>query len=507
MLAAEDPVLDGDGEHADDSPHTLQHSTSGDHEECEQDDKEENSEGAANAGLIMDAVAASSETTTSTPAHIEESNDAEPHDVAVITPEKPGRVTPKETSDTESSGSVSSSSHQMSSENEENESNAKIADQGDAIHIEEGNDAEYHDGAFITPEKRGRALLRETSDTKRSASVSVSSSSHEISNENEESENNAKIAKQSSQRSLSGEPNRRRSKSTPPSPPRTKFLMEESKTPTRGNLAFPEGKHFDAHFDACSVTEKALRLGLLIPLTEYEDETEAETRLSDILQAYRLHLERHIEPSVLADLIKITPRHSAGHRHATHQRRQEIFMLTFQATFHTAWHCRCESVCEGSQFYCMDSEKQLTFYRKQHNDHEPAEPNAQVCYSCYDELMVRGGEAPHLELSQSNLSTGMAALAKGCDACYADMVGEDLDSITSVGSSPDGINRVEESLPLSIGIGKASILNRQDDPFAPREGKTLVWTDVSMTLVCSRSLLFEGSARFDTSLTMILILS
>jgi hypothetical protein len=48
--------------------------------------------------------------------------------------------------------------------------------------------------------------------------------------------------------------------------------------------------------------------------------------------------------------------------------------------------------------------------------------------------------------------------------------------------------------------------NRQDDPFAPREGKTLVWTGVTMTLVRSKSLLFEDSTLFDTSLTMLLIL-
>lgn len=251
-----------------------------------------------------------------------------------------------------------------------------------------------------------------------------------------------------------------------------------------------------------------MRLGLLIAPTEYEDETEAETRLTGILHAYRLHLEKHIEPSVLADLIKITPRHLNGNRHATHQRRQEIFMLTFQATFHTAWYCRCKSVCEGGQFYCMDSEKQLDFYRKQHNDHKPVEPNSQVCYSCYDDLMVKGGEAPHLELSQTNLSTGMSALAKGCDSCYADMGGGDLDSIT-IGSLPTGINKVDMERELAdakaenaklradleieraenrgtSGISKGSPLNRQDDPFAPREGKTLVWTDVSMTLVCSK---------------------
>jgi hypothetical protein len=29
-----------------------------------------------------------------------------------------------------------------------------------------------------------------------------------------------------------------------------------------------------------------------------------------------------------------------------------------------------------------------------------------------------------------------------------------------------------------------TVLDRQDDPFAPREGKTLIWKDVNMTLVC-----------------------
>jgi hypothetical protein len=30
---------------------------------------------------------------------------------------------------------------------------------------------------------------------------------------------------------------------------------------------------------------------------------------------------------------------------------------------------------------------------------------------------------------------------------------------------------------------QVSVLDRQDDPFAPREGKTLIWKDVNMTLV------------------------
>ena len=65
----------------------------------------------------------------------------------------------------------------------------------------------------------------------------------------------------------------------------------------RGNLPASEGKYLNARFDACCVTEKALRLGLLISPTEHEGETEAETRLTGILQAYMRHLEKHIEPT------------------------------------------------------------------------------------------------------------------------------------------------------------------------------------------------------------------
>jgi hypothetical protein len=349
---------------------------------------------------------------------------------------------------------------------------------------------EPHDESNLqTPQRRGRSSLQEISSTKRSASAS--SKSRQMSNDNEENESNANIVTQiPSQRNLSGEPNRRRSKSNPPSPTRSttlSSLIEE-------NLPSSGGKHIDADYDTCSVTVKAMRLGLLIARTEDEDEAQAETRLTGCVDAYRLHLEKYIEPSVLANLLKITPRDVAGYRHATHQRRLDIFLLTFRSTFHTAWHCRCESVCDGGQFYCMDSEKQLEFYREQHNEYTPTEPNAQLCYSCYDDLMVRGGEAPHLELSQANLSTGKWALEMGCDSCYEDMGGEDLDSIGSLTNATNFLSNSKKSkenvapIASEFGKGKGSILNRQDDPFAPREGKTLVWSGVSMTLVCKNKL-------------------
>jgi hypothetical protein len=365
------------------------------------------------------------------------------------------------------------------------------------------DDTEPHDDASLqTPQRRGRSSLQKQSSSKRSASA-FSSRSRQMSNENEENKSNANIVAQiPSQRNLSGEPNGRRSKSSPPSPARSTTLSSLSGE----HLSSSDGKHIDADYDLCSVTVKAMRLGLLIARTEDEDEAQAETRLAGCVDAYKLHLEKHIEPSVLADLLKITPRDVAGHRHATHQRRLDIFLLTFRATFHTAWYCRCESVCDGGQFYCMDSEKQLEFYREQHNEFTPTEPNAQLCYTCYDDLMVRGGEAPRLELSQANISTGKWALEKGCDSCYADMSGDDLDSIGSLTNATNFLANSKNSKVAPIAstsfTGKGSILNRQDDPFAPREGKTLVWTGVSMTLVCNDklcSLLFGYSTRFDTS--------
>jgi hypothetical protein len=40
-------------------------------------------------------------------------------------------------------------------------------------------------------------------------------------------------------------------------------------------------------------------------------------------------------------------------------------------------------------------------------------------------------------------------------------------------------------LPTKAPVShQVSTLDRHDDPFAPREGKTLIWKDINMTLVC-----------------------
>jgi hypothetical protein len=79
----------------------------------------------------------------------------------------------------------------------------------------------------------------------------------------------------------------------------------------------------------------------------------------------------------------------------------------------------------------------------------------------------------------------MSAPEKGRDTCYADVGDGELDSI---GSLLNGSTKSKYSIPptaSAFGNGKGSILNRQDDPFAPREGKALVRIDASMTLVRS----------------------
>jgi hypothetical protein len=302
-----------------------------------------------------------------------------------------------------------------------------------------------------------------------------------------------------SQRNMTGETNQKRSKSTPPSPTRSESLVEASATPMPMPLAelgtmSDDEEHMELTFDDCSISEKALRLGLLIAQGEYEDDTEAEARLTGILQAYRDNLEKQVEQKVLAALLESTPGQMAGARHAVHERRLEIFMLTFRTTFHQAWVCRCENVCQGGRFYCMDSTKQLEFYRNHHNGHKPAQANAQVCYSCYDGLMVKGGEAPRLELSKMetrnsgscSLLTGRTAYETGCHSCLFDMtdtVGQQELSVANKKSKG-----MKELVPPSVTPGEIREglpMNRDDDPFAQREGKTLVWKDVSMTLVSS----------------------
>jgi hypothetical protein len=59
--------------------------------------------------------------------------------------------------------------------------------------------------------------------------------------------------------------------------------------------------------------------------------------------------------------------HSAGYRHATHQRRVEIFVaaaLVPSLQVAALQAKRRESVCECGQYYCMDSKKHLNDFNR-----------------------------------------------------------------------------------------------------------------------------------------------
>jgi hypothetical protein len=124
-------------------------------------------------------------------------------------------------------------------------------------------------------------------------------------------------------------------------------------------------------------TERALRLGLLISPTERDGETQAEMRLTGILQAYTQHLEKHIEPTALPDLLKIPlgiqpaiikPPTKDDWRFLWHGNTP---MKAFASEIFMAWQYPHESVCECGRHYYIDSKKMFEFYRNQLNYHKP----------------------------------------------------------------------------------------------------------------------------------------
>jgi hypothetical protein len=51
---------------------------------------------------------------------------------------------------------------------------------------------------------------------------------------------------------------------------------------------------------------------------------------------------------------------------------------------------------------------------------------------------------------------------------------------TQLASSSEPIPATNNAIEVGI---EASVLDARDDPFAPREGKTLLWRNINMTLV------------------------
>ena len=70
----------------------------------------------------------------------------------------------------------------------------------------------------------------------------------------------------------------------------------------------------------------------------------------------------------------------------------------FSNKMHNAYHCRCDAVCKGSQFYCKEKKKQMEWYKKEHNGQEPwdvnsdiseEETNATICDLCSTKINDR----------------------------------------------------------------------------------------------------------------------
>ena len=64
--------------------------------------------------------------------------------------------------------------------------------------------------------------------------------------------------------------------------------------------------------------------------------------------------------------------------------------------YHPAWHCTCNNVCHGSQFYADAKPKHKAWFKSKHSGMSPSDalglpsPNAMICRSCYDEVSAKG---------------------------------------------------------------------------------------------------------------------
>jgi hypothetical protein len=76
----------------------------------------------------------------------------------------------------------------------------------------------------------------------------------------------------------------------------------------------------------------------------------------------------------------------------------------FMNKIHKAYHCICDGICRGSQFYSANRPTHIEWYRGKHNGMNPMEcigidqPNALLCNNCHTEISsdnVHGKYPPH----------------------------------------------------------------------------------------------------------------
>lgn len=68
---------------------------------------------------------------------------------------------------------------------------------------------------------------------------------------------------------------------------------------------------------------------------------------------------------------------------------------SFVNQLHDAFHCTCEGICQGSQFFCADRKTHIDWYYKHHDNKYPwhvirgcrqESPNSSLCENCYNEI-------------------------------------------------------------------------------------------------------------------------
>ena len=112
---------------------------------------------------------------------------------------------------------------------------------------------------------------------------------------------------------------------------------------------------------------------------------------------------RRFEMSMFS--FEVTRCHCCGISKPQHQDvlfpKEHILEQTmFVTKMHDAMHCKCDGICNGSQFYSIDKPKQMTFYKQHHGDLlptqflglEPGFVNALLCKECDKEISHRNVE-------------------------------------------------------------------------------------------------------------------
>ena len=194
--------------------------------------------------------------------------------------------------------------------------------------------------------------------------------------------------------------------------------------------------------------KKLGRLGLASPDASLTPSAE-DTQVRNLLRAMNECIPDDVRNAILDNAPRPYPTavhmsDDAKQKHAQHGRRWELSMLLYDVqqcsccgrvqpchvdpcfpkasdvpfsrkhlmnTYHTAWHCSCDGLCKGSQFYASTRTTVMRQFKLNHGGQTPQEvlglaahapPNATLCKKCFHEVDSSNvhGESSYLLVSQ-----------------------------------------------------------------------------------------------------------